>query len=218
MASPGLSTTIILSEIILLETVLIIGAGIYVFLKAKKKSKKLTDALKSFTGKESDRLNTLTNILPKPDHLNDEKYSETIKAVITNENNIFNAMANIIYQNDLGLIDKFAEELSAITKPCANLLPGDPQPTGEAAAEEVVIDVDNAIDDLLSDDDGNDPEKDPALDLSEASEPPTDETADDDGIAEIPSELLDSGITDTTDEFEIDQQEKPNSDESTTNN
>jgi len=219
MASPGLSSTIILSEIILLETSLIIGGGIYLFLKAREKSKKLTDSLKLFTDNESRRLAALTNTLQKPAHLNDEKYNETLKNIITNENSLFMSMVNITYQKDLDLVDKVEEEITLITKPCAHLLSGDQQPAEEADEEEIVIDVDDAIDDLLADEDNNDKDKDPALDLSGESPPSTNgEVVDDDGIAEIPSELLDGGIADLSDEFEIEQEESPDSGKPTTNN
>lgn len=207
MSSQELSTTIILIEIIILETILIIGVSVYFFLKAKKKSSKLDELLKLFLNNENNRLSAHSSNLKKASSISDEKYNTALQNIISAENSFYKYLVNIFYHNDLNLLNTFTTEMQAITKPCADLIPDEISPSGKDEESKPSIDVDNAIDELLSDDETDaetetgieveaktepDPEtsNDPALDLSESTD--SSSPADGDEIAEIPNEFLDA--------------------------
>ncbi len=200
MPSPGLSTTLILGEIILIETVLIIAVSVYFILKLKKKSLKLKNLLESFLDDEKNRLSNLSLSLKKPEFIDDEKYNATLKNIISEENLLYKYLINVFYHNDIKSLDSLSTEIQKITKPCEELLPGSDPPETDELDSDPVINVDDAIDELLSDDEKTevDIERDPEFDLSEptktVAENPIEElietSIENDEIAEIPSDLL----------------------------
>lgn len=202
MPSSELSTTLILAEIILIETVLIISVSVYFFLKLKKKSLKIKNLFELFLDDEKNRLSNLSLVFKKPEFVDDEKYNEIIKNIINEENLLYKYIINAFYHNDVKLLDSLSTEIQKITIPCAGLLPGN---ESDKVDNEPAINVDTAIDELLSDEEeeldvngDGDGDGDPEFDLSEptekVSENPIEElietNVENDEIAEIPSDLL----------------------------
>jgi len=220
MSSPELSITLILGEIILIETVIIIAASVYLFLRMKKKSLKLKTSLESFLDDEKNRLSSLSEVLEKPEFVDDEKYNTALQTIVSEENMLYKLLVKAFHHNDLTLLDSFTTEIQKITRPCAELLVRDKTPDTDEIDSEPVIDVDDAIDELLSDDENTeiDIENDPAFDLSEptetAVETPTEElvetTIENNEIAEIPSDLLNNISSSTGDETEPDNSSPKN--------
>ena len=203
MASPGLSTTLILGEIILIETLLIISISVYFVMKLKKKSAKLKVLLESFLDDESNRLSILSVNLKKPEFIDDEKYNTVLKNIINEENLLYKHLVNAFYQNDIKSLCSLSTEIQKITEPCAELLmPVNEAPETKEIDNEKIINADDVMDELLSDDEeieaDIDVEHDPEFDLSEPAEtinePPPEEpiktSIENDEIAEIPSDLL----------------------------
>ncbi len=198
MPSSELSTTLILAEIILIETVLIISVSVYFFLKLKKKSLKIKNLFELFLDDEKNRLSNLSLVFKKPEFVDDEKYNEIIKNIINEENLLYKYIINAFYHNDVKLLDSLSTEIQKITIPCAGLLPGN---ESDKVDNEPAINVDTAIDELLSDEEEEldvNGDGDPEFDLSEptekVSENPIEElietNVENDEIAEIPSDLL----------------------------
>ncbi|MCF6260729.1 MAG: hypothetical protein L3J98_11320 [Gammaproteobacteria bacterium] len=205
MASPGLSTTLILGEIILIETLLIISVSVYFVMKLKKKSAKLKNLLESFLDDESNRLSILSENLKKPEFIDDEKYNTVLKNIINEENLLYKHLVNAFYNNDIKSLGSLSTEIQKITGPCADLLiPVNEVTKTKEIDNEQVINADDVMDELLSDDEeieadiDVDVEHDPEFDLSESAEtinePPPEEpiktSIENDEIAEIPSDLL----------------------------
>lgn len=198
MPSSELSTTLILAEIILIETVLIISVSVYFFLKLKKKSLKIKNLFELFLDDEKNRLSNLSLVFKKPEFVDDEKYNEIIKNIINEENLLYKYIINAFYHNDVKLLDSLSTEIQKITIPCAGLLPGN---ESDKVDNEPAINVGTAIDELLSDEEEEldvNGDGDPEFDLSEptekVSENPIEElietNVENDEIAEIPSDLL----------------------------
>ncbi|MCF6338078.1 MAG: hypothetical protein L3J84_09015 [Gammaproteobacteria bacterium] len=202
MPSQELITTLILGEIILIETVFIIALSVYFVLKRKKKSLKLKNLLESFLDDEKNRLSSLSLIFERPEFIDDEKYNTVLKNIINEENMLYKYLINAFYHNDIKSLDSLSLEIQNITRPCADLIFSEENKTSENSMEDndPVINVDDAIDELLSDDEEikSDIEHDPEFDLSEPTEmvtdPPEEElietSVENDEIAEIPSDLL----------------------------
>ncbi len=200
MPSSELSTTLILSEIILIETVFIIALSVYFFLKKKKKSLKLKNLLESFLDDEENRLSNLSLAIKKPELISDEKYNTTLKNILNEENLLYKYLINAFYHTNIKPLDSLSTEIQKITKPCAELLPENETLDAHETDNESTINMDDAMDELLSDDEKIevDAEGDPEFDLSDptetATETPTEElietSIENDEIAEIPSDLL----------------------------
>lgn len=198
MPSPDLSTTIILSEIIIIETVAIIGASIYFFLKARNKSNKLNALLDAFINNGSERLSSLNNDFKKIEDLDGvdaEKYEQALKNIISGENTFYKYIINIFYGNNINLLESFPNELQKINKSLSDITFEAPPPPADTSNDEPEINIDDAIDDLLADGSTeSEIENDPAFDLSSSdeldAEESTETNTEDDEIAEIPSELL----------------------------
>lgn len=222
MPEQGLSITLILSEIILIETIFIIAISVYFFLKSKKKSKKLKVFLESFLDDEKNRLSVLSETLKKPDFLDDEKYNTALQAIINEENLFYKHLVNIFYINNVKQMESLAAEIQKITRPCANLLAKSERLDIDEIDDipEIDMDMDDAFDEILSDDDNTetDIDNDPAFDLSEpaeiTTELPTEEpvktTTEKSEIAEIPSNLLDNVSSTSTDETGPDNMSEKN--------
>ncbi len=232
MASPGLSTTLILGEIILIETLLIISVSVYFVMKLKKKSAKLKALLESFLDDESNRLSILSENLKKPEFIDDEKYNTVLKNILNEENLLYKNLVNAFYQNDIKSLGSLSTEIQKITGPCAELL----MPVNEVAEtkeidNEQVINADDVMDELLSDDEeieadvDIDVEHDPEFDLSEPAEtinePPPEEpiktSIENDEIAEIPSDLL-NNIPSTNENESRSEDDSENSSETASEN
>ncbi len=221
MPSPELSTTLILGEIILIETVLIIALSVYFFLKLKNKSLKLKTFLESFLDDEKNRLSILSSTLKKPEFIDDEKYNTALQNIISEENLFYKYLINAFYKNDVKLLDSLSTEIQKITRPCADLLPGDEKPDTDEINNEPEIDVDDAIDELLSDNVGTETsiENDPEFDLSESTETVAETPAEElvetsienSEIAEIPNDLLNN--IPSTDEDKTESENIPEKDE-----
>jgi len=200
MPNPELSTTLILGEIILLETVLIIVVSVYFFLKSKKKSLKLKMLLESFLDDEKSRLSHLSMTFKKPEFIDEEKYNTVLNNIINEENLFYKYLINAFYKNDIKSLDPLSTEIQKIVSPFAELLYENEKPESNETINDPVVNIDDAIDELLSDDEDTEinVEHDPAFDLSDptetATEIPTEEliktNIENDEIAEIPNDLL----------------------------
>lgn len=230
MASPGLSTTLILGEIILIETLLIISVSVYFVIKIKKKSAKLKVLLETFLDDESNRLSILSLNLKKPEFIDDEKYNTVLKNIINEENLLYKHLVKAFYQNDIKSLDSLSTEIQKITGPCADLLiPVNEVTETKEIDNEQVINADDVMDELLSDDEeieaDIDVEHDPEFDLSESAEtinePPPEEpiktSIENDEIAEIPSDLL-NNIPSTNENESSSEDDSENSSENASEN
>lgn len=226
MPSPGLSTIMILGEIVLIETILIILYLIYLYLKSKKKILKLNDLLESFLKDEKNRLDILSSMFHKSELIDEEKYTAALKSIIEKENLFYKYLITVLYHNDLKSLDSLSSEIQEIIKPCVELIPINKEIDAEEAEDSPEVNVDDVMDELLSDDEPK-IESDPALDLSESvddtliteNEPLIETTLETDEIAEIPSDLLNSAdlpieneieAKDSTEEDTFDDSNKPN--------
>jgi len=193
MASVEMSTVIILSEIIILETVFIVGGIIYIYLKRKKINTKLRTLFKSFQDDEKNRTNVLSKLFTRPNHLKEEDYSNNLQKIITSEMIFYKYLISSIYSNNTKIFDSFNEELQNLTQAYTDLIPSPENSNSDSIDPELEpdINVDDAIDELLADDETvHETNNDPALDLSEDTETTDDSSTSQDEIAEIPSELL----------------------------
>jgi len=202
MPSQELLITLILGEIVLIETTLIIALSVFFFLKRKKKSLKLKNLFESFLDDEKNRLSSLALTLKKPEFIDDEKYNTTLKNIINEENLLYKYLVNAFYHNDIKSLDALSVEIQKITRPCKELLlPEDEKkPENSEKDNDPDINMGDAIDELLSDDEEikADIEHDPEFDLSESAEIATETSTEElietsienNEIAEIPSDLL----------------------------
>jgi len=199
MASNDPTTIIILAEIIAVQTVILIGIGVFAFIQKKKKAKILEASTLAFKENSADRTQLLKTTF---NGLAGENINAITEDIVAKEVEFHRHMSNIFYKNDLAGITELDQAITDMVAPYAQLASstttaGDNTPKQEPNAP----DVDNAIDELLSDDEED--TKDPALDLSDA----TSEKDNEPGIAEIPDELLNS---DTIVENDSSASGKPN--------
>jgi hypothetical protein len=184
MASNDPTTVIILAEIIAVQTVILIGIGIFAFIQKKKKAKILEASTLAFKENSADRTQLLKTTF---NGLAGENINTITEDIVAKEVEFHRHMSNIFYKNDLAGITALDQVITDMVAPYAQLASstttaGDNTPKQEPTAPA----VDDAIDEFLSDDEED--TKDPALDLSDA----TSEEDNEPGIAEIPDELLNS--------------------------
>jgi mRNA-degrading endonuclease HigB of HigAB toxin-antitoxin module len=195
MANVDPTAAIILSEIILIETIIIIGAIALFIFKKNKMAKQLNALLNEHNNTENDRKSSLKETFSKLPNLQKNDTDSIIEIIINNEKRLFQYVLNCFAKNKLSDINNLSAEISTFVTPYTELT----QKTFSQADEKpIVVDADAAIDELLEDADHNEAH-DPALDLSEAVEE----------MAEIPEELLsiDSKLDNG---FAEDPEKKPN--------
>lgn len=196
MSNASVTTIIILSEIILIETVLIIGWIAYMLFKEKKKASNLDKLLKSFMSGTDNRKSQLAEAYKKPESITDDEYKIILQGITDSELHLFKYFIAAAYSKNTNALDALSTETQKVAMSPTAFFSEKDSPNNQPDDSTPDVDVDNAIDELLSDDENIefDEDKDPALDLSgpeTQSNESIDETAlPDDEIAEIPSELL----------------------------
>ena len=217
MASPSISITIILSEIILIETLIIIGVSTYLIIKTKKKNERLKQLFNDFKANKDNRVKSISDEATKPDNVNEEEFNELIHSIANSECDLYKNIINVYSKNDLDGIEPLSGEFKKIYLPIFASIHKDNIDINANIETSSNIDVDTAIDELLSDDgdindfeDDNTEPNDPHLDLSNTADSElvddSDLVVDNEGIAEIPSELLDK-----TPELSEDENQKKSS-------
>jgi len=181
---------IMLSEIIALESIIIIGTLVIFFIKKKKSTNKLKVILSDYEKNTPERRSSLKETFSIA--LTSENADDVIDDLLKHEAVFFKDMLNTINKNDISKMQQLANMIHDLVGPYAKLIPN--ENSGQIDHEKndpVVPDIDSVIDDLLSDE-ADDAEGDPALDLSEEIGPK-------DKIEEIPEGLLSENSTDSTD-------------------
>lgn len=178
MANVDPTAVIILSEIILIETLIIIGVAAYLIFRKKKTSNKLKVLLDERNNDEIDRKSSLKKTFSKFPHLEANDIDPIIENIIHNEKQFFHYTAYAFSQHSLSSLDNLYAEICTLVTPYAAFTQ---KTTSQARAEDkpIIADTDAIIDELLEDTDDNEA-GDPALDLSNPAEE----------MAEIPDELL----------------------------
>jgi hypothetical protein len=178
MASIDPTAVIILSEIILIETLIILGVAAYLIFHKKKTSHKLKALLDDRNNDEADRKSSLKKTFYKFPHLEANDIDTIVENIVNNEKQFFQYSINAFSQNSLSRLDDLYAEICTLVAPYAEFTQ---KATSQSRTEEkpIITDADTIIDELLEDTDDNE-EGDPALDLSNSAEE----------MAEIPDELL----------------------------
>lgn len=176
MANVDPTAVIILSEIILIETLIIFGAVAFFIFKKNKTAKQLNALLDEHNNSENDRKTSLKETYSNLSNMQKNDIDPIIESIINNEKQFFHYVLNCFSKNNLSDINNLSAEISTFVSPYMQLTQKTSSQTDE---KPIVVDADAAIDELLEDADHNE-KHDPALDLSEAA----------DGMAEIPDELL----------------------------
>ena len=186
------TSVIILSEIIVIESIIIIGIVSLFFIKRKKTLSQLKSVLSDFKKNIEPRKSSLKSTYSHCPAMQSPESDKMLDDLVNQEERFVNAMLEAFSKNDTSIIKNIENEIHQLVAPYANILQIDSTEEANAETEETdVPDIDSAIDDLLADEADN-AEGDPALDLSE-------EIESDDEIEEIPEELL-SGVDNSDDE------------------
>lgn len=192
MAENDPSMSIILFEIVVAQSLLIIAFIVYSIIKKRKKS----GLLNSIIVKASENVDSRKKMIASGlSGLSDNKSGKLTEQLAQKEIGFYEYIVNALHSNknqDLaGLKDAVDELYSPFNEVSADNDGSDGSSDNDLNKEEPVIpNVDQAIEDLLDDDD-SEPEADanPELDLSDQGE-----------IAEIPDDLLDASIDESKSE------------------
>lgn len=185
MTSADPTAVIILSEIVALETLTIFTSIIFFIIKRRKKTKHISETLKRIDEEAQKRKSYIANVFAGKDSVPDESINAISESVITAENIFYENILKAFFSRKIQLIDEIDSHVHELTLPYeqfANISSPDNEKGKEQSPH--TADVDNAIDELLTDDD--DDASDPALDLSATGSIQDNEN----GIDEIPDDLL----------------------------
>lgn len=183
MSSTDPTAVIILSEIIALETIIIIAYVAFIFLKKKKTIKHLKEGITSYNEKIPDRKSSLNKKYSNACNLQENDINELVGVIVDNETKFLHAAIDAINGGGPANIHALTEEMYTLVSPYEKFSNANtPQPEDSSDADAEIPDIDSAIDDLLADE-ADDAEGDPSLDLSDPSEK-------NNTIDEIPDELL----------------------------
>ena len=170
MDSADPTAVIILSEIVAIQSIIIIGFAIAIFIKKKKAIKQLkimiSDYDKNIPARKSSLQSAYSNTLPSGNNDRDK----IIDDLIEHETKFFKLILETFNKNDISSIKHIEKEIHELVSPYTQLTPGkSPESTNPEKDETIVPDIDSTIDDLLADE-ADDAEGDPLLDLSEEIE------------------------------------------------
>lgn len=188
MPSNDPTILIILSEIIVIQTIIIIGAATFYIINKKKNKKQIEESIRDFKESRNERVKTLTTAYEK--HGN-ENVNELIEDILDKETAFHSTISNMFYKNKISEFLTIKKSIYEMVIPYEKL-------SESAQKEEIIVetsnadsepDIDNAINELLSENTDYINDIDPALDLSGNTE--------DLGIAEIPDELLNNNTIDS---------------------
>ncbi|MDT8384185.1 MAG: hypothetical protein RRB22_07210 [Gammaproteobacteria bacterium] len=183
MASADPTAVIILGEIVVLETIAIIGFVIFFFVRKKKIKAQLGKSKSDYLKSVSDRKSSLKSSFEGTPYAQINNIDQVVDNLVEHETAFFHSILGIIEKNDGTAIGKIDDNIHALVNQYTLLIKSGDALGAETEEENPIVpDIDSAIDDLLADE-ADDAEGDPAFDLSEA-------IVADDEIAEIPDELL----------------------------
>lgn len=185
MTSADPTAVIILSEIVALETIAIFSAIILLIIKRRKKTKHISETLKRIDEETQNRKAYIANAFAGKDSSPDESINTISESVVNAENAFYENILKAFFSQRILVIDEidsFVRELTLPYEQFANI----PSPDNKGGNEQShhPADIDDAIDELLTDD--GDGATDPALDLSAIGSMQDNEN----DIAEIPDDLL----------------------------
>ncbi|MBL1275761.1 MAG: hypothetical protein COB30_006715 [Ectothiorhodospiraceae bacterium] len=218
MVSSDPTAVIILSEIVAVETILIIGYVIFFILKKRKAAKFLKDTLDSHTNKIEGRKSFLKTTYSPISGINEGTLNTIVDDIVEKENTFIKFILETFHKGDEKALTKLTEDICILVTPYHQLTHQETPEEPEVEDKSIIPDVDSAIDELLADNDDDDDviedtknqsTGDPALDLSGPTDSEStstgetpDKTNDSSGDAssemdEIPEELL-LGLTEKT--------------------
>ena len=186
MNSQDPTLLIITSEITLFLLALIIGYGIFIFRKKKSKHKELEQLAGLIKENKEKRLSHLINTfrqLSKPD---DETIKSVCEQIISAEEKYYDFLIDDIYNNPALSAEEIYKAINNLVYPYELFSRPDNSVTENNSNKEPLPDIDDAIDELLSD---SDEKPNDSTDQNNTN-PDYDLSKTDDEIAEIPDDLL----------------------------
>lgn len=192
MPSSDPTAVIILSEIIAFESIILIGLLVFFFIRKKKNIKMLKEAINTQKKNIPDRTAALKSAYSKLPQLQGDNVDGLISNLVDEETKLFHHIFDGINSLDESFINGLEKEIHVLSSAYDNILNTTSSPEDSETTEEAVVpDIDSAIDDLLAEEGDGDADGDPALDLSAPTES-------EDGIEEMPDDLLTDGDVDAT--------------------
>jgi hypothetical protein len=188
MAEQDPTFTIILAEIaaILLATIIIMMVTIVI--RARKKSRLLSELVTRKQDSQPERQEQIQSVIKALPAVNQEKVSSISAQLFGKEADLYRDLIGIIFSRKISslnefdaVFDNYLQGWSQVLKESAK---NDNSSNTATDNEAAIPDIDDAIDELISEDTNNQ-EKDPAFDLGKNDEEDQSE------IAEIPADLLD---------------------------
>lgn len=170
MASTDPTAIIILSEIVLFETISLIGIAVFLFMKKKKAIKLLKDKLEAFNKNIPERESSLKSTYSQIPQIKEENLDPIVSTIYEHESQLYKEIVDAFSKNDLSFMSELDNKIFTLAKSYTQVILENSSAAGGKEEEESTIpDVDTAIDELLSED-SEDSAGDPALDLSESIE------------------------------------------------
>lgn len=194
MAEQDPSMTIILLEIVVAQTILIVGYIVYTIIRKRKRSALLKKIIIDAYENMGSRKEMLATGLAG---LSTDKYESFAASLSQHEVDLYEYIVNTIHSNKNQDLQELKNAIDGLFKPYSGESDSQQAPAaespGELSKEEPIIpNVDQAIDDLLGE-----TEQEPVIDIEEDASPELD-LSDDGGIAEIPDDLLEINTGDET--------------------
>lgn len=183
MPSTDPTAVIILSEIVIIETIIILGFVIFFLVRKKRIIEKLKTALIDYEKNIPERTSFLKSVYSGSPHIQESDVEKLVNELVENETAFFRSSIGRLNKLDISSISLIEKDICTLVSPYTQLINTDKNVDKYGTEEEPIApDIDSAIDDLLADE-ADDAEGDPALDLSATPEM-------DGEIEEIPEELL----------------------------
>jgi len=200
MDNPDPTAVIILSELVFIETVVIIGLLATLFIKKRKRGRLLAEQAAKIKDAAEARQAELKQTFQRIPGLSDTQLTAATAAMVDQELVFYKFLVDGWYQSKPDDAANLQQAVGELLAPYSQLIPSTDAEAAEATQEEAAVpDVDDAIDALLADPEPEaaaeaPAEADPAFDLSEEAVPAftEDETDSTPEIAEIPDDLLDA--------------------------
>lgn len=201
MASTDPTAVIILAELIVFETIALIGIISYLIAKKRKRAKTLAGIIESLKQTRPEQAEKLSDKLHTIPYLTKEKADIASKEITDSKHELHELVITAFHDNNTIALNDLGNAIEKLATGYETLLPdentGDVPPAAQKIAQQenasLVPDVDKAIDELLADD-GPPIVANPDFDLSE-TEVQDEMCNDENEIAEIPDELLASEAT-----------------------
>lgn len=185
MASVDPTSVIILAEIATLQAIIIVATITIYIIKKRKKSLLLSKTLKRLEEGRQKRKELIEKSFCGINNITNEKMHKISDSIIESEALFYSNVINAFFSNNTAIINEIDTHVEELTLPYKEFATNPASENTEVVNEDdTTLDVDDAINELLSDNSEN--PADPALDLSTNNTNEKNE----DVIAEIPDDLL----------------------------